>query len=155
MKKLLFCLFGITCLINNIIFADTKKETMTLHNGAPASVRRIEKVWNSLNVLYKKNMLEYYWLWRTAKLARALNNDQCLLSTLFQEADRHYLKPLASETITFIESNQITRLGVLDKETQDIIISSYRGTAEPKIVDIRYPASILEKMAYSLKTFWD
>lgn len=148
----IYALFAIA-LINIGLHAQTP--TITLRNGANVSKQRVEQVYNSLNVLCQHDSLEYYWLWRTAKKCQQLSNINCVLATLFQEADRHYLKPLSPETINFLEQQGIIKAGVLDKETQDIILSSYRGTGEPKLVGIRYPVSTLQKMAFTLKNIWD
>ena len=98
--------------------------------------------------------MQYFWLWRTAKKCRELGNDNCKLDTLFQNAEEHYLKPLESETLAFLESQGITLDGNLDKETQDIIISSYCGTTDSKIVRICYPVNHLEKAKHKISKLW-
>lgn len=130
-----------------VILAGTSKSKVTLRNGGRASQERVEHVYTILQKLHKKERYKgYYWLWRTASLCKELRKKDCILEELFQEADKHYLIPLDSQTLTFLESNGIIHNGILDQETQDIIISSYFGSMDPKIVGIEYPVpSFAEK----------
>jgi hypothetical protein len=148
--------FSIIAIQSMVLSAKTKNETETLRNGAEANSERVEKVWRSLNDLYQKEKwhMQYFWLWRTAKKCRELAKDNCKLDTLFQNAEQHYLKPLESETRAFLESQGITLDGNLDKETQDIILSSYCGTRDPKIVRICYPVNHWQKAKRKVSKLW-
>lgn len=146
--------FSIIAIQPTVLNANIKDETLTLRNGAEANSKRVENVWQSLNDLYQQNIRQYYWLWRTAKKCRELGNDNCKLDTLFQNAEQHYLIPLESETRALLESQAITLDGNLDKETQDIILSSYCGTGDPKIVRICYPVNHWQKAKRKVSKLW-
>ncbi len=135
-------------LISIIIAAPTlSAHSVVLRNGSRASEQQVEKVYKSLKKLIQCDSLQYFWLWRTARIGNKLKQNNCILSELFKEADMHYLRPLEQKTLLFLEAEEITKDGILNKETQDIIISSYYGTLDPKIVSIQYPVpSFLERL---------
>lgn len=124
--------------------AKSQNEMVDLRNGAQASKQRVEHVYKGLQKLFKseKYRLQYYQLWCIACLCKQQGKSDCVLHELFQENQRNHLKkPLEDKTLAFLESEGITHQGILDRETQNIIISSYYGSSDPKIVDIQYPVA--------------
>lgn len=114
-------------------------ERVQLRNDGSSTEQRVWQVYNSLQKLLKIDRYQYYWLWRTACVCNRLNLNNCVLNESCKDADKYYLKHLEPKTLAFLEAHGITKQGILTKETQDIIISAYYGSSDPKIVDIQHP----------------
>ncbi len=111
---------------------------VTLRNGALAGSTRIEEVWQSLQKIDTDSIHgERFWLWRTCLVARKRNASLCDVRAL--DHKREYLKPLSEESIQKFDELEITRNGIIDEETQNIVLSSYSGSIDGKFVDKHYP----------------
>ena len=114
-----------------------KNGKIVLRNNTLASSSRIEEVWQSLQKIEDSIHGERFWLWRTCLVAKKLNASLCDVRALDHE--KEYLKPLSEESIQKFDGLAITRNGIIDEETQNIVISSYSGSIDGKIVNKHYP----------------
>lgn len=111
---------------------------IVLRNDTLASSSRIEEVWQSLQKIDTDSIHdERFWLWRTCLVAKKRNASLCDVRAL--DHKKEYLKPLNEESIQKFDGLAITRNGIIDEETQNIVLSSYSGSIDGKIVNKHYP----------------
>jgi hypothetical protein len=121
MKKIIFSI------LLGLLYASS--EATMLRNGAEVQQEKIDKVWEALQSV---EPIVFYWLWRWCQ------TDQQQRDDIYE----HYLKQ---------KKEKLNNLGlmqnkIIDQETQNIILSAYLGTNEPKIIEKEYPVeSFAEK----------
>lgn len=111
--------------------ADNVVKKVKLRNGAFASEQRTEEVWQAL----QKKVFCHGWfhlsLWRTCLRAKNLNLGSCDIKKIDPD--------MSDKTIQEFDRWKITHNGILDEETQNIIISSSNGMSDPKLFALRHP----------------
>ncbi len=116
----------------------SKKGKITLRNKTLADLARVDEVWQSLQKIDTRSIHgERFRLWRTCLVARERNASLCDLRA--HDLQKEYLRLLSEESIQKFDLLGITRNGIIDEETQNIVISSYSGSIDGKFVDTHYP----------------
>lgn len=143
MKKIIFIILA--------SFITTGLHATKLRNGASADQKRIDEVWHALEKINENGPCrEYYWLWRICKACKFQKiEDLKELNYVYLKEFNEvvFLKEFNEETINKFSDLAIIKNGAIDKETQEIIISSYIGTGDPKCYSALYPvASYVEKI---------
>lgn len=110
-----------------------------LRNGTQANPERVAAVWQFIQNKENEMRGDLFWLWRTCRACQNNQIEECILETL--NYDALYLKKMNEEVITKFTEAGIVKDGAIDKETQNIIMSSYTGTVEPKIITFTNPVA--------------
>jgi len=113
-----------------------KTGKVVLRNGTLADLSRTKEGWQSLQKIRNICMHgEDFWLWRTCLDAEELHISSCDVRAF----KAFYHEHLNETSIALFDYLGITHNGILDKQTQNIILSSYSGSREGKIVFRMYP----------------
>ncbi|MGE0206296.1 MAG: hypothetical protein AB7R69_00435 [Candidatus Babeliales bacterium] len=135
MKKKLFIVFLVLNFLNNNVL-----EATVLRNGVDVPQEKIDKVWEALHEIDK---WPYFFLVQYC----FYTNDPDLSPQEAENQKKEEYKRFKQETINTFEKLGLMHEGMVDKETENIIISSYYGSCDGKIVRKRYPViSFIEKL---------
>lgn len=121
-----------------VISADKlSNRTVILRNGAVVSAEKFEKVWQGLQKI--QNLKDYYWLYSLCKYCKHAQID-CSCDVYSLRIFSNIMQKIVSQkTIQEFDDLGITSNGIADRQTQDIVISSYCGSGDPKFVRMRNP----------------
>ncbi|MGE0206411.1 MAG: hypothetical protein AB7R69_01030 [Candidatus Babeliales bacterium] len=130
-------------------------QATVLRNGVDVPQEKIDKVWSSLE---KVEASDYYWTWRYSAADKKNYNFQGSLWSNAQEER----KSITTEILGKEKVDNLHKLGLMqnnsmDEDTKNIILSSYAGTGDPKIIKKQYPVkSSAEKYipGYFLYKIW-
>lgn len=135
--KIIFLLA--TSLISLLCIADEGKfnqNLIKLRNGGKASQHRVDQVWDALTQV---DPYTYHAVFKACKRCKEQDLASCDLKSLDQSAV-HFFGP---DTIEHLARLEILSGSVIDRQTQDIIISSFKNALfkgnVPIVLAARYP----------------
>jgi hypothetical protein len=135
MKKVLFALICMAVPLTTLAGTKTESLSVTLRNGATADRQRTNEVWKALVSIDHKVYVRNDDIERLLFASRACKGANG--SVLCNLRDNNWLHFHETQIQKF-DTLKITYNGILDNETQNIIVSSYQGT---KIIERHHPVA--------------